>query len=63
MLSQTNTKLLISIPKFLLCIILVLKKYIYLCRTLSAHQRDGIGRKRFLFLNGVKTYYLSLSKT
>ena len=25
------------------------KKNIYLCRTLSAHQRDGTGRKRFLF--------------
>ena len=27
----------------------VSKKNIYLCRTLSAHQRDGTGRKRFLF--------------
>ena len=27
----------------------VSKKNIYLCRTLSAHQRDGIGRRWFLF--------------
>ena len=49
MLNWVNTKLLvfISIPIFLLCIILALKKYIYLCRTLSAHQRDETGGKRF----------------
>lgn len=35
-------------------------KNIYLCRTLSAHQRDGIGRRRFYFHYGVKAYYLSI---
>ena len=41
-----NTELPVFIPVFLLHF----KKKIYLCHTLSAHQRDEIGRRRFYFL-------------
>ncbi|KAB6277976.1 hypothetical protein GA372_25375, partial [Bacteroides xylanisolvens] len=39
-----------ELPIFISIFLLPFKKNIYLCHTLSAHQRDEIGRKRFIFL-------------
>ncbi|KAA3975204.1 hypothetical protein F3F43_03515, partial [Bacteroides ovatus] len=38
-----------ELPIFISIFLLPFKKNIYLCHTLSAHQRDETGRKRFLF--------------
>ena len=42
-----NTKLPVFISVFPLCF----EKKAYLCHTLSVHQRDETGKKRFLFIN------------
>lgn len=38
------------------------EKNIYLCHTLSAHQRDETGKSGFLFLNGVNNVLFPKSK-
>ena len=50
------------LPVFISIFRLRFKKNIYLCRTLSAHQRDGTGRKRFLFPISVSYTHLDVYK-
>ena len=41
---------------------ILFRKNIYLCHTLSAHQRDETGKSGFLFLNGVNNVLFPKSK-
>ncbi|TRX47949.1 hypothetical protein FNW54_03035 [Bacteroides sp. HF-5092] len=51
-----NTKLPVFISVFPLCF----EKKAYLCHTLSVHQRDEIGKKRFFIFINRNIYDLSL---